>query len=105
MAGLALSQLPPPPPTVTMADFEVVPVLSVQASVYVVVTLGLTTSVPEPAFAPVQPPEAVHEVAAGLVDQVNVLLCPVLIVEGVAVNVMTGPAVATVTVLLVAMEV
>jgi hypothetical protein len=60
-----------------------------QVSVYVVVVVGETPSVPLVASAPVQPPEAVHEVAFVL-DHVNVELAPEAIVVGFAVSVTVG---------------
>ena len=61
------------------------------------VAVGETPSVPLVASAPVQPPEAVHEVALVL-DQVSVELAPEAIVVGFAVSVTVGAAEVTVTV-------
>ncbi|MGO8858672.1 MAG: hypothetical protein ACLQO1_23685 [Steroidobacteraceae bacterium] len=51
--------------------------------------VGATVSVPLVASVPVQPPDAVHDVALVL-DQVKVELSPVVIVAGVAFNVTVG---------------
>ena len=56
-----------------------------------VVVVGETPSVPLVASVPVQPPEAVHEVALVL-DQVSVELAPKAIVVGFAVSVTAGGA-------------
>jgi len=53
------------------------------------VLVGATVSVPLVASVPVQPPDAVHDVALVL-DQVKVELSPVVIVAGVAFNVTVG---------------
>jgi hypothetical protein len=54
----------------------------VHVSVYVVapVVVGVTSSVPVAACAPVHPPLAVHAV---LDDHVSVALCPAVMVDGV----------------------
>jgi hypothetical protein len=85
--------------TVTVAEAGAdVPPVPLQVSVYVVVAVGETPSVPLVASAPVQPPEAVHEVAFVL-DQVSVELAPEAIVVGFAVKVTVGAAIpVTVTV-------
>jgi hypothetical protein len=58
-----------------------------------VVLVGVMAKVPLVAFAPVQPPEAAHEVAFAL-DQVNVELLPDVTDVGFAVKVTLGAAVA-----------
>ena len=65
------------------------------------VLVGDTVRVPLVAFVPVQPPEAVHEVAL-VEDQVSVAFCPDTIVDGAADKVTVGTvgALTTVTVLL-----
>jgi len=75
--------------TVTVADAIPVPPVPAQDSVYVVVAVGDTTWVPLVASAPVQPPDAVHEVALVL-DQVSVEVLPESMVVGLAVNVTVG---------------
>jgi hypothetical protein len=61
------------------------------------VAVGDTESVPLIACAPVQPPDAVHDVALVL-DQVSVELLPGVIDVGLALSATVGIAVVTVTV-------
>lgn len=96
LAGLAASDtvgvaLPPPPPTFTVTLAEPDPLVPVQVSVYAVVLVGETVAMPLVAFAPVQPPLAVQEVAL-VVDQVKFELLPDVIVVGLAVKVTVGVA-------------
>ncbi|OHA00324.1 MAG: hypothetical protein A3C11_01240 [Candidatus Sungbacteria bacterium RIFCSPHIGHO2_02_FULL_49_12] len=70
-------------PTLTLADFIADPAVPVQVNVYVVVTVGLTDSVPDSALVPTQPSEAVQVVALAD-DQVRVDDWPGVIVEGEA---------------------
>ena len=65
--------------------------------------VGDTTNVPLVAALPVQPPEAVHEVALVL-DQVNVELLPDVIKVGLAVKVTVGAGDVTVTVAFAGVE-
>ncbi len=85
--------------TVALAGGDV-PAAPVQVSVKVVVFAGDTARVPLVAFAPVQPPEAVHAVAL-LEDQVSVELPPAVMLVALADKVAVGGGVAaTVTVVL-----
>jgi hypothetical protein len=61
-----------------------------------VVVVGVCTALPLVACVPVQPPEAVQDVALVL-DQVSVLVAPAVIAVGVAAKVTVG-ATAAVTV-------
>jgi hypothetical protein len=81
--------LPPLPLTVTVWLAEPEPLAPVQVSAYVVVLVGETVAVPLVAFAPVQPPLAVQEVAFVL-DHVSVELLPDAIVAGLADKVTAG---------------
>ena len=47
--------------TFTVADLEILLPVPVHEREYVVVAVGATDCVPEIAFVPVQPPEAVHD--------------------------------------------
>jgi hypothetical protein len=71
--------------------------------VYVVVVLGLTTSLPINAFEPPQPPLARHDVIP-LVDQIKVEASPCWIVAGLAVNPKPGVGPPTTTVTLAARD-
>jgi len=88
--------------TVTVIDKAgEVPLAFVQASVYVAVAAGVTTSVPEVACSPDQAPEAVHDVAL-VEDHLRVLVAPTTSVAGAAESftfgtVFTGGVTATVT--------
>jgi hypothetical protein len=61
-----------------------------------VVVVGVTGKVPVSASLPLQPPEAVHEVAFVL-DQASVEAPPAVMLVGVAVSVTLGAAAVTVT--------
>jgi hypothetical protein len=65
-----------------------------------VLLVGETVVVPEVALAPLQPLEAVHDVAL-VVDQVSVELEPETMDEGEALMVTTGAGVPAVTVMVV----
>lgn len=65
------------------------PPLPVQVSVYVVLDVGETDCVPLVALVPVQPFDAVHDVAF-VVDQVRVAELPVTIDEAEGVRVRVG---------------
>lgn len=79
-----------------MAALRVVPPAPVQLKEYVVECVSAPVLwVPLVDLAPVQPPEAVHELAA-LVDQVIIALPPLLTEPGDALIVTTGPAAAIV---------
>jgi len=86
--------------TVTVADCEAVPPVPVQATMNRVVALNAGV-LDEPLIGsePLQPPEAVHDVA--LVEvQVNVEVAPLFTVLGLAASVTAGAAVFTETVTL-----
>lgn len=69
-----------------------------QASVYLVVVVSAVVLVePLVASLPLQPPDAVHEVAF-VEDQVKVEVAPLLTVLGLAVRVTVGAGFVTVTV-------
>ena len=65
--------------------------------------VGDTTNVPLVASLPLQPPEAVHEVAL-LLDQASVELLPEVIEVGLAVKVTVGAGEVTVTVAFAGVE-
>jgi len=89
-----------PPLTVTVALLLVVPPVPVQASVYVVVAVGETVALPLVPLLPLQPPDAVHELAFVL-DHVSVEDWPAAIDVGLAVIETVGLlAAVTVTVAL-----
>jgi hypothetical protein len=75
----------------------VVPPAPVHVSEYVVLAVGDTLCVPEVVLVPVQPFEAVHEVAFPE-DQVRVALCPEVIEVADVVRVAVGTTGADVTV-------
>lgn len=84
--------------TVTVADCDAEPPAPVQASVYLVVAVSAAVlAEPLVASEPLQPPEAVHEVAL-VEDQVKVEVAPLLTVLGLAVRVTVGAGFVTVTV-------
>jgi hypothetical protein len=68
-----------------------------------VLDVGETLAVPDVALAPLQPLEAVHDVAL-VVDQVSVELEPEVIEEGEALMVTTGAGVPAVTVMVVELD-
>jgi hypothetical protein len=77
--------------TVALAAGDVPP-LPVQASPYVVVVVGDAAKVPLIAFVPVQPPEALHEVAL-VDDQVTTDTLPDVMLVGLAENDTVGAGV------------
>jgi hypothetical protein len=84
--------------TVTMADCDADPPAPVQVSVKVEVAVSAAVlCVPLIASAPLQPPDAVHEVAL-LDDQVNDEVAPLFTVLGFAEILTAGAAWVTVTV-------
>lgn len=84
--------------TVTVADCEAVPPVPVQATMNWVVALSAGVLVePLTGSEPLQPPEAVHEVALVAV-QVNIEVAPLFTVLGLAERVTAGAAVFTDTV-------
>jgi hypothetical protein len=85
--------------TVTIAETkELVPAGPVHVKEYVVVALSAAvTREPEAARAPLQPPDAV-QLAALVEVQFSVAVCPVEIIDGVAVKVAVGTAGPTLTV-------
>ena len=86
-------------PTVTVADWLVVPPVPVQVSVYVVVLVGDTFWEPLVFWGPLQPPLAV-QFAALIADQLRVLSWPEAMVAGLVPKAIEGGAgvVPTVTV-------
>jgi hypothetical protein len=76
-------------PTVTVVEAEAEPPAPVQLSTYVAVALGVTVPVPEVAFVPLQPPEAVQEVAS-VELQVSALPLPAATVVGEALRETVG---------------
>lgn len=89
-----------PEPTVTVALYVgLLPPGPVHISEYVLVAVGDTVWLPLVDLLPLQAPEAVQEVA--LVEfQVNVLVCPEDIFDGLAVMLAVGAGFVTVTVAL-----
>jgi hypothetical protein len=87
------------PGTTTVTDWFALPPVPVHVSVYAAVLVILVSDCePEVALVPLQPPDAVHEVAL-VVDQVSVLEPPELTVAGLApMDTVGGGAVFTVTV-------
>jgi hypothetical protein len=83
--------------TVIVADEEAEPPGPVQVRVYMVVLVGETDSVPLVVLLPLQPLEAVQEVALAEL-QVKVDELPLVIVEGLAERLTVGAAALTVTV-------
>lgn len=83
--------------SVTVTLVCAVPPAPLQASVNVVaLESAAVLSLPAVSRAPVQPPEAVHDVAFD-VDHVNVLVPPLLTEVGEAVSVTTGAGVGALT--------
>ncbi len=80
--------------TVTKTLWLPLPPAPVQVRVYVVLVVGETDWVPEVAFVPVQPPEAVQLVAL-VDDQVSVDDCPDVTEVGEAVRETVGAGVVT----------
>ena len=78
-----------PEVTLTVTDFETLPPAPLHVRVYVVLAAGETLCVPDTAFAPVQPFDAVQEVAF-VADQVSVEDWPLVIEAGDAVKVSAG---------------
>jgi len=99
LTGLALSDtLGAGVDTVTVADCDAEPPAPVQVSVYVVVAVSVAVAnEPLTGSEPLQPPEAVQEVAL-VEDQVSVDAAPLLTVLGLAARVTAGAAVVTETV-------
>ena len=84
--------------TLTTVDCAALPPAPVHVRVYVVLAVRAgVVRVPCVALVPVQPPEAVHEVAL-VEDQVSVALEPLVTVEGLALKVTVGEAAFTETV-------
>jgi hypothetical protein len=84
--------------TLTVVLCEAEPPAPVQAKVYLVAAVrGAVLCEPLIASVPLQPPEAVHEVAL-LDDQRSVAVAPLATVLGVAVRVTDGAGVVTETV-------
>ena len=84
--------------TVTVADCDAEPPAPVQVRVnFVVAVRAGVDVVPVVASAPLQPPEAVQDVAL-VDDQVNAAVAPLLTVAGFAVSVTAGAGVVTDTV-------
>jgi len=84
--------------TVTVADCAALPPVPVQVSVYLVVAVsGAVVWEPLTASAPLQPPEAVHEVAL-VDDHVKVEVAPLATVLGFELIVTVGAGVVIVTV-------
>src|SRR5262245_54816310 len=78
---------PPPPVTVTFAVCCPVPPAPVQLSVNAVFALSAAlVSVPDVAFAPLHPPDAV-QVVAFVLDHVSIVVPPLATVVGLAVRV------------------
>ncbi len=83
--------------TVTVADCTAEPPSPVQVNSYSVeLVRGPVDQLPMVATGPLQPPEAVHELAS-VVDHVIVALAPFAIVVGVALMMMVGAAEVTTT--------
>jgi hypothetical protein len=99
LVGLALMEtLGGVADTVTVADCDAEPPGPVHVSVYFVVVLRAEVATePLIGFVPLQPPEAVHDVAL-VEDQVSVDLAPLAIVLGFAVRVTAGGVWVTETV-------
>ena len=84
--------------TVTVADCEAEPPLPVQVSVYLVVALNVgVLADPAVAWLPLQPPEALQEVAL-VEDQLKLEAAPLLTVDGLADRVTVGVGAVTETV-------
>ena len=83
--------------TVTVADWLAVPPAPVQVNVYFVVAVRAAVVI-EPLIGsdPLQPPDAVQEVAL-VADQVSFEVAPLLTVLGLAANVTAGGVVVTET--------
>ncbi len=99
LVGLALSEtVGVGGVTVTVADCEAEPPVPVQVSVNFVVAVRVAVAFePLVVSAPLQPPDALHEVAL-VDDQLNVDAVPLLTVLGLAVSVTAGAGVVTDTV-------
>jgi hypothetical protein len=90
LAGLALIDTVGAGVTVTVADCVAGPPLPVQVRVNLVVAVSAAVfAEPLVDSAPLQPPEAVHEVAL-VADQVSAEAAPLATVLGLAVRVMAG---------------
>jgi hypothetical protein len=76
-------------PTATVTPFPAMPLVPLQANVYVVVAKGETTCDPLTLLAPVHPPKAVQLVAF-VDDQLSVVDCAGAIDAGVAVKLRVG---------------
>jgi hypothetical protein len=99
LAGLALSEtVGAAADTVTVADWEADPPVPVQVKVNFAVAVSAgVVAVPVLALAPVQPPEAVQDVAS-VDDQVRAAVAPLLTVVGLADKVTVGAGAVTDTV-------
>jgi hypothetical protein len=98
LAGFALKETVGGADTETVADCDAVPPAPLQLKVNFVVALSAAVACdPVVAWAPVQPPEALHEVAF-VDDQVSVEVAPLFTVVGLAAKVTAGAGVLTDTV-------
>jgi hypothetical protein len=98
LTGFALKETVGGAVTVTVADWDAVPPAPVQLKVNLVVALsGVVTWDPVVACAPLQPSEALHEVAF-VDDQVSVEVAPLFTVVGFATKVTAGAGMLTDTV-------
>ena len=98
LVGFALKVTVGGAETVTVADCDAVPPAPLQLRVNFVVALSAAvTCEPVVAWAPLHPPEALHEVAFAD-DQVNVEVAPLFTVVGFAAKVTAGAGVLTDTV-------
>jgi hypothetical protein len=98
LAGLALKETVGGAETVIVADCDAVPPAPLQLKVNFVVALSAAvTCEPVVAWVPLQPPEALHEVAL-VEDHVNVEVAPLFTVVGFAAKVTAGAGVLTDTV-------
>lgn len=82
-------------PTVTVVLAVAVPPIPVAVKVYSVVSVGLTTVLPEAETTPM--PWLIETVVAPVVDQVRVEVWPAVIVDGDAVSLAVGMICWTVT--------
>jgi hypothetical protein len=95
LAGLAVKETVGGADTETVADCDAVPPAPLQLKVNFVVALSAAVACdPVVAWAPVQPPEALHEVAF-VDDQVSVEVAPLFTVVGLAAKVTAGAGVLT----------
>ena len=98
LAGFALKETVGAADTVTVADCDAVPPAPVQLKMNFVVALSARVACePSVAWAPLHPPEALHEVAL-VDDHVKVEVAPLCTVLGFAAKVTAGAGVFTDTV-------